>query len=154
MRISLLLLASFLLTGGVPPATNPSCVASDDEQAATLTIHVIDLRNRKGTLLFQVFATEKGFPTDSRNAVCAHVRPADTDRVEFTCRLPPGQYAASVLHDENGNGQMDRNLFGIPREGYGVTNNPKPRFRAATFREALFNLPPEGASLTISLQYF
>ena len=59
-----------------------------------------------------------------------------------------------MLHDENKNGDMDRGIGGVPREGYGVTNNPKPRFRKATFLEALFTLPPDGATLTISLQYF
>jgi uncharacterized protein (DUF2141 family) len=49
---------------------------------------------------------------------------------------------------------MDRGLGGIPTEGYGVTNNPKPLFRAATFQEATFTLPPEGAAMTISMQYF
>jgi len=49
---------------------------------------------------------------------------------------------------------MDKGLGGIPLEGYGVTNNPKPRFRKATFAEATFTLPPDGADLTIAVQYF
>jgi uncharacterized protein (DUF2141 family) len=49
---------------------------------------------------------------------------------------------------------MEKGLGGIPKEGYGVTNNPKPRFRAARYDEATFELPPEGASKKISVQYF
>jgi uncharacterized protein (DUF2141 family) len=49
---------------------------------------------------------------------------------------------------------MDTNLVGIPVEGYGVTNNPKPGYRAATFKEAQFDLPRTGATLKISIQYF
>ena len=45
-------------------------------------------------------------------------------------------------------------LAGIAVEGYGVTNNPKPRFRSATFEESRFTLPPEGATPNISVQYF
>jgi uncharacterized protein (DUF2141 family) len=82
------------------------------------------------------------------------VKPADADAITFTTRLPPGRYAAGVLHDENRNGDMDKGIGGIPLEGYGVTNNPKPRLRKATFEEASFTLPPEGAEMTISLQYF
>jgi uncharacterized protein (DUF2141 family) len=59
-----------------------------------------------------------------------------------------------VLHDENSNNKMDTNAIGIPLEGYGVTNNPKPGFRAATFKESVFTLPKEGATLKISIQYF
>src|SRR4051812_43265523 len=32
-----------------------------------------------------------------------------------------GTYAISVYHDENGNGTLDRNGFGIPTEGYGTS---------------------------------
>ena len=59
-----------------------------------------------------------------------------------------------MLHDENRTGDIDRGVAGIPLEGYGVTNNPKPRLRAANFKEATFTLPPDGTTMTISVQYF
>lgn len=31
--------------------------------------------------------------------------------------------------------------------------DPKPKMRAAKFEEATFDLPPEGAEMTISIQY-
>lgn len=130
---------------GAAPASQP---------AATLTITVKDLRNHNGQLIFGVFKSADGFPTDSQKAVNWQVKPADADSVVFTATLPPGKYGASVLHDENKNGKMDKNFAGIPIEGYGVTNNPKPALRGATFEEARFDLPPRGASLTISIQYF
>ena len=134
--------------------------APRDKPAATLTVTVKDLRNRKGDLVFGVFASADGFPKVEKKAVNWQVKPAAGGRdrgvrtVTFTATLPPGRYAASVLHDENRSGDMDRNFANVPTEGYGVTNNPKPAFRAATFKEAAFTLPPEGASKTISLQYF
>ena len=68
--------------------------------------------------------------------------------------LPFGAYAIGCVHDENGDGTLNTNFLGIPKEGYGVSNNPKPKFGAATFEQGKFTLPPEGAELTISLQYF
>jgi uncharacterized protein (DUF2141 family) len=133
-----------------PAATRPAAAAD----TATLTIEVIDLRGHKGQLIFGVFTSADGFPTQSGKSVNWQIKPADADKVIFTAELPPGAYGASVLHDENDNGGMDKNLIGIPKEGYGVTNNPKPRRRAATFDESRFTLPPEGATLTISVQYF
>jgi len=119
-----------------------------------LTIKVVDLRNHKGQLIFGVFKSPDGFPIEEQKAVNWQIKPADADSVVFTAMLPPGQYGASVLHDENKNGKMDKNFLGVPQEGYGVTNNPKPRFRGATFDEARFTLPRDGATLTISIQYF
>lgn len=120
----------------------------------TLTITVTDLRSTKGKLIFGVFQTGDGFPSESSKALNWQVRQPDSTTQVFTAELPPGEYAASVLHDENANDKMDLGLFGIPQEGYGVTNNPKPQFRGATFQEATFTLPPQGAQKTISLQYF
>jgi uncharacterized protein (DUF2141 family) len=135
------------------PATAPT--------GALLTVTITDVRNAKGDLIFGVFTRPDGFPNVQSKSVYWDVKPAAspfadsaTGRVTFTTRLPPGRYAAGVLHDENRNGDMDKNLAGIPTEGYGVTNNPKPRFRKATFQEATFTLPPEGAELTIAVQYF
>src|SRR4051812_45756950 len=121
---------------------------------ATLTITVKDVRNKKGNLIFGVFRTADGFPTVESKSVYWEVRDAAAESLTFTTHLPPGRYGASVLHDENRSGDMDRGLGGIPLEGYGVTNNPKPMLRAATFKEATFDLPAAGAEKTISLQYF
>ena len=128
--------------------------ARADRASATLRIRVVDLRNRKGDLIFGVFDQPRGFPNVKESSINWQVKPAGANPVEFTVQLPPGKYAASVLHDENRNGKMDRDIAGIPLEGYGVTNNPKPTFRQATFKEALFTLPADGATLTISIQYF
>jgi uncharacterized protein (DUF2141 family) len=145
-RLSTLgLLLCLLSAGGAAPTP---------QTLAKLTVTVTDLRNHRGQLIYGVFTSADGFPTDSHKAVDWQVKPADVDSVVFTAMLPPGQYGASVLHDENNNGRIDKNFFGVPVEGYGVTNNPKPALRAATFEESRFNLPPEGASLTISVQYF
>ncbi len=65
--------------------------------------------------------------------------------------LQPGTYAVRLMHDENDNGKLDRNLVGMPTEGYGFSNNPRV-MRAATFEEASFELPQEGADIRIVLR--
>ena len=132
-------------TASIAPASQPT--------VAPLSVTIKDLRNRKGVLIFGVFRTGDGFPTEESKAVYWEVRDAAGDDLTFRTHLPPGRYGASVLHDENRSGNMDRGVAGVPLEGYGVTNNPKPKLRAATFGEAAFTLPPDGAQMTISLQY-
>jgi uncharacterized protein (DUF2141 family) len=136
------------------PATRATTTPSTAPAGALLTITITDVRNHKGDLVFGVFTQPDGFPNVQSKSAYWAVKPADADRVTFTTRLPPGRYAAGVLHDENCSGDMDKNALGVPTEGYGVTNNRKPRFRKATFQEATFTLPPEGTQKTISVQYF
>jgi uncharacterized protein (DUF2141 family) len=145
--------AVFALVVGVGLLVGLVSAGTQDRPAeAVLTVKVADLRNHKGDLIFGVFKTADGFPNVKEKSVNWQVKAAG-DGVVFTAKLPPGKYGASVLHDENRNGQMDRS-FGVPVEGYGVTNNPKPALRAATFEEALFTLPKDGKEMTISIQYF
>ncbi len=139
----LLLLPALAGAQAIVPATPPP---------VRLTVRVVDVRNGNGDLILGVFKAADGFPADRAKSVAWQVQPANGTGV-FTLDLPPGDYAVSVLHDENRNGHIDTGFLGIPTEGYGVTNNPKPRRRAATFGEATFTLPPGGAAVTISVQY-
>jgi uncharacterized protein (DUF2141 family) len=142
-------------SAAVHPSTVPAATTSPATAptGATLSITIKDLRNRKGALIFGVFSQSEGFPNIEKKSVYWEVRDASSENLTFTAYLPPGKYAASVLHDENKSGEMDKGFGGLPLEGYGVTNNPKPKMRAATFNEATFTLPAEGKELTISVQY-
>ena len=58
--------------------------------------------------------------------------------VVVIANVPPGRYAAQVFHDRNGNGKIDRGLFGIPKEPVGFSNDAPihmapPRWDAAMF---------------------
>lgn len=143
-----------------PPAGSLGTPATRTAQFAPaqrlvgLTVKPADVRNKKGHLIFGVFTSAEGFPSDPLKAVYWETRSADSENLTFECMLPPGRYSASILHDENSNGQMDVNFLGIPKEGYGVTNNPKPKYSAATFQQGIFELGPDGKDLAISIQYF
>ena len=42
--------------------------------------------------------------------------------------ISPGVYAVSMRHDENSNRKLYKNFFGIPKEGYGNSGNPRKSF--------------------------
>ncbi|MEO8405474.1 MAG: DUF2141 domain-containing protein [Chitinophagaceae bacterium] len=65
--------------------------------------------------------------------------------------VPQGTYAVAIFLDENDNGKMDTNFFGIPKERYGFSNNVYPMMRAATFKESSFVVEKE-TSFTIKLK--
>ena len=53
--------------------------------------------------------------------------------------VPPGEYAISLLHDENGNGKADTVLF-LPKEGFGFSRDAKARFGPPKFSAAAFTV--------------
>jgi uncharacterized protein (DUF2141 family) len=50
--------------------------------------------------------------------------------------VAPGDWAVQVFHDENGNGQLDRNGLGIPLEGVGFSRDAKGQYGPPTFDAA------------------
>jgi uncharacterized protein (DUF2141 family) len=52
--------------------------------------------------------------------------------------IKPGNYAIAVIHDENRNGELDTNMFGIPKEGYGFSSGAKVTMSAPSFSDAVF----------------
>ena len=67
--------------------------------------------------------------------------------------IPPGTYALAIVHDENMNGKLDTNLLGIPKEGYGFSNDAKALLGAPSFSAASFSYDGQNLELTISLNY-
>lgn len=102
-----------------------------------LSVLVTDLKGR-GVVLVSLFDKKDGFPDGKSRAYT--VAPVTGSRAEAHFdNLPPGEYAAVVLHDENNNGKMDTTL-GIPREGFGATNGASERFNAPRWAKARFYL--------------
>ncbi len=67
--------------------------------------------------------------------------------------MPPGDYAVAAIHDENRNAKLDRNLIGIPKEGFGFANNPPVRWSAPAFRAAVIHVTCPVTDVPIHLQY-
>jgi uncharacterized protein (DUF2141 family) len=121
------------------------------EEAGGLSVDVRGLRSDRGQALCFLYAGAAGFPGDPGRAV-ATVRAPIHERTA-QCRFPgvgPGAYAAAVVHDENGDGRLDRNMLGMPAEGVGASNNPRSRFGPPKFGDARFDYP--GGALTLSVQ--
>ncbi len=63
--------------------------------------------------------------------------------------LPSGEYALVIYQDDNGNGRLDKNFIGIPREPLGFSNRYWPQGRP-TYTHAAFRLE-EGEVKAIDL---
>lgn len=123
---------------------------------ATLTVHVTGARSAKGKIRVALFRGAQGFPNDASRAI--HTQAADVDPQTLSAQvvfpgLPDGVYAVSVFHDENMNERLDKNFMGVPKEGYGASNNPKKKMGPPNFDEAKFPLSGTERSVEIKLMY-
>lgn len=107
----------------------------------TLSIHVTGFRNNTGFAGTLIFCSPKGWPEVNDDA-CRHNSVPIVDR-EATLTFPgfnAGTYALVVIHDENKNKKMDKNFLGIPKEGFGFSNNPKVGLSAPSYEKATFTM--------------
>lgn len=117
-----------------------------------LRVMVTGLRNDKGQIAASLFDSEKGFPNDDSRAVRRQTTIIKNHSVLLTFDgLALGKYGLALLHDENQNHKMDTNRFGFPREGYGISNNPRATRRSPKFSDAEFSVTESHTEQTISV---
>lgn len=108
-------------------------------QGNTLTIVAEGVSNTNGVVGVLIFNSSRGWPNDNARAFRAVAVPAQRGSVTLLIpALPSGSYAAVVLHDENLNRRLDRTWVGLPKEQWGMSNNPSVRFSAPSFKQARF----------------
>ena len=143
-----------VVVAGVFPAQG--CCAQPGQDACTLLVHVDGLRNRKGVVGALMFASPNGWPEDvSRSFRHEAVSIGDSGRSATVVikEVPPGDYGIVVLHDENQNMKLDRNMFGFPKEGFGFANNPRVGLGAPPFSRALLHVGCPATDTTIHIIY-
>jgi uncharacterized protein (DUF2141 family) len=107
--------------------------------AAELRVVVKGVKSADGDVKVGLYATPESF--DKRQKTYGASSPAQAGVVVVVFRdLPPGRYGLAALHDLNGNGEMDNNLLGFPKEPFGFGN------------DATINLaPPDFADMSVAV---
>src|SRR6185312_11010383 len=118
-------------------------------------VRVLDIRNSTGTVACALFESAEGFPVEflrsATNIMVIKVRETQA-RCDFE-NIAPGTYALGVIHDENMNGKLDVNALGIPREGYGFSNDARGWIGAPSFAAASFKYDGRTLDLAIDMHY-
>lgn len=123
-------------------------------QKASLIIEVEGLENRNGNINLTLFDNEAGFPDDIDKALRKVSKPLKPGRVVIEIRdLEPGTYGFALLHDEDRNNKMNKNMLGIPREGFAFSTNFKPRISGPDFSDVSFRVPSGETRITIRMIY-
>ena len=122
-------------------------------QGGQVTVQMHSMRNNDGQVLCALFKGAKGFP-EGESAIQGGRTTVKDGRARCSFKgVEPGTYAVGVIHDEDGDSEMDT-LLGIPTEGFGFSNNAKPgMFGPPAFKEAAFQVGAGTKSLVIKMLY-
>lgn len=125
-------------------------ITSAFSQQHSMVVVIKNVKEAKGKISVALFNKEDEFMGKSlvRQSIAAR-----TGEVQLTFEnVAPGDYAISVMHDANENTELDSNAFGIPKEGFGFSNDAMGMFGPPSFEKAKFNFTGQN-KVAITLKY-
>ena len=115
-------------------------IISSVAEADTITVEISIINETKGRISIGLYNNPADFPEQKKEYKGVFVN-VTGDRATYTFSgIPSGDYAIAIYHDRNGNGKLDKNFFGIPKEEYAFSNNAKGLVGAPDFDKAKFTL--------------
>ncbi len=100
--------------------------------------NITNIRSNVGVCRACLFSNELSFMGKSLPSNCISVNVKNKLATAVFSNVTPGSYAVFVFHDVNNNFKMDKNILGIPKEGYGASNNKLPFASAPHFEDNKF----------------
>lgn len=120
----------------------------------SIKVTVTDVSNKNGEVMVALFSSSKGFPYETSHAIQKQKGRAVNGSVAVTfTSIPEGAYAIALFHDTNGDGKLNTNFMGIPKEGYGVSNNSYNTFSAPDYTSSSFQHSKVFTELSIRVKY-
>jgi uncharacterized protein (DUF2141 family) len=120
-----------------------------------IRVVVKGLNSDQGRVGCGLFKGPDGFPRDRSKAFAGMWAPIRHRVAVCTFRgVPPASYAVTVLDDDNMDGTMDFGHLGLPKKGYGFSNNVHAMLRSPSFEAASFEYSGKGIlSVPIDIVY-
>lgn len=126
-----------------------SCGSHAQDATLSLTVTVEDAEPSVGQIIVSLFRSENYMQTPTAQQT-AEVDADGRSAVVFR-DLTAGEYAVSVIYDEDMDGELDTGFLRIPTEKIGFSNNAKSRFGPASYEDAKFLVSSSNSAITIQL---
>lgn len=117
----------------------------------SIEVTVKNIKEPKGTIRIGLFNSKETFlekPVQGKV-----VKAAASEVTVVFDGLTSGNYAISIIHDQNDNGELDANMMGIPKEGFAFGNNAMGMFGPPDFDKAKISVNGQKVTQEITLKY-
>lgn len=100
----------------------------------SVSLQVSSTAKQTGDIHLAVYSCPEDYKAD--RTIIGAVKPFDDESILFNVELPAaGNYVISGYHDVNGNGKLDFNMMGIPKEPYGFVTPPSNKWKEPGFED-------------------
>lgn len=138
------------IVAGIPVIINPT---SCGQNRIELRVTVNNVKKGEGSIVADLHDNIKENFLEG-DKVLLRVRAKATQGQTSFC-IPmreAGDYAVAFYHDKNDNMKFDKGFLSIPKEHFGMSQNPKFGMKSPEFEQAVFTMPSTGADLNIDLK--
>ena len=145
--VILLLLSNFLLA--------QDTLQTSELQRGDLKLIVTGFDNNKGNVKIILFNSKESYSDkkDKKSGYKYVITNIHKNKSEYIFKkIPFGEYAIKLYHDENENNKIETNFLGIPKEGYGFSNNVMGKFGPPGFDKAKFIFNSDSLNIGIKIR--
>jgi uncharacterized protein (DUF2141 family) len=154
-RTAALLLAvlAFAPAGSVNAGGTPAgCLGPTS--ALWLSVSVEQVKSSAGFITLTLYPDDQARFLKPMGSLYVVKVPARAGVTQTCLFVPsPGSYGLALYHDANSNGKIDRNGLGIPKEGFGFSNNPRILFSAPKLKSVRLTVGAAGTQTRIRMRY-
>ncbi len=120
-----------------------------------ISVRINNFENNKGSCIVCVYDNAQSFSDKGGKPLACQTVPVTNENATVVFdNVNQGTYAIMVIHDANNNRKFDSNFMGIPKEGYGASQNKLPFAAAPKFEENKFTVTGNTTThCTIKLRY-
>lgn len=128
--------------------------------AKTLEFKIEGVKSSKGKIYVQLFKGAENY--QNNKTYLSSITMAKQGQVTITFNdldlenldeNTLNDYGIRYYHDENDNASMETNLFGMPLEGYGYSNNAKANYGPVDYSQIKFHITNEAQVNTSTIVY-
>ncbi|MCK5821803.1 MAG: DUF2141 domain-containing protein [Bacteroidales bacterium] len=122
--------------------------------AQTVKLNIRNVKTTKGSIQLVVFKDAESFKKDCPCIIKRFSKDSLNDgSITLSMHLPKGEYGIILLDDENDNEDMDNNIIGLPKEGYGFAGFTHRGIRRPKFDNFKFTVEEGVKTMGIRVRY-
>ncbi|MDA8136553.1 MAG: DUF2141 domain-containing protein [Desulfobacteraceae bacterium] len=140
----------FLMVFMTAPGMIPAFSETTETHTGQLTLTIEGFENTNGTAKIALVNSKENY--SGGEPFKGYNLGITGNRVVKTLVLPYGEYAVKVFHDENGSGELEKGVFGIPIEAYGFSNDARGTLGPPEYEKAAFKLDSPKKELVIHIK--
>jgi uncharacterized protein (DUF2141 family) len=137
------------ILGGILFTLSPVIV-----NAQEVKVKISEISSTKGKIMLSVFKDNKSFDDEQPYKTFSFDKKLIANgKLSVSCKIPFGTYGFALVDDENANGKMDKNMIGIPKEGFGFSNFFLTKMKKPIFNDFKFVHSASNNEVNIKIKY-